>query len=62
MRWEPRARLAAFDFVAGDRRFLDWFWQLTVSPFSWDFECITEEGGGPVNMESSKQPREVADF
>ena len=25
MRWEARARLAAFDFVAGDRRFLDWF-------------------------------------
>jgi mutator protein MutT len=25
MCWEPRTRLAAFDFVAGDRRFLDWF-------------------------------------
>ena len=25
MRWEPRAGLAAFDFVAGDRQFLDWF-------------------------------------
>jgi mutator protein MutT len=25
MRWEPPARLSAFDFVAGDRRFLDWF-------------------------------------
>jgi 8-oxo-dGTP diphosphatase len=25
MRWEPRERLTVFDFVAGDRRFLDWF-------------------------------------
>ena len=25
MRWEPRARLAQFDFVEGDRRFLEWF-------------------------------------
>jgi 8-oxo-dGTP diphosphatase len=25
MRWEPRERLAAFEFVAGDRRFLSWF-------------------------------------
>ena len=24
-RWEARDRLSAFDFVAGDRRFLEWF-------------------------------------
>jgi 8-oxo-dGTP diphosphatase len=25
LRWEPRERLADFDFVAGDRQFLEWF-------------------------------------
>ena len=25
MRWTPRIQLAQFDFVEGDRRFLDWF-------------------------------------
>ena len=25
MRWEPRAQLAGFDFVEGDRQFIAWF-------------------------------------